>query len=296
MSAPGVDRFPGVDLGPGDRAPDIVFLHANGFCGAAYRAMLRPLTDEGLRILAPDLRGHGANAAPAPEIGRHASWRLYRDDVIAFIENHVGGPALLAGHSMGATTALLVSAKRRDLVSGLVLCEPVLGPWSFHAMAAISTVRRSLQKRFPLSQGALKRRRSFASRQEAFDSYKGRGAFKTWDEEALRGYVECGFRDAGDGRVELACAPEWEAANFVAQGHDPWTAARRSKAPARVLLGAKGSTCPASSAWRLDHLANVVSMERVPGTTHFLPMERGDLVRAALGQAIKATSSAAAPA
>jgi len=53
-----------LDLGPPDRPVDIVFSHANGFNGRTYRTILQPLAAD-LRILALDLRGHGASTLPA---------------------------------------------------------------------------------------------------------------------------------------------------------------------------------------------------------------------------------------
>ncbi|MGZ4590363.1 MAG: alpha/beta fold hydrolase, partial [Actinomycetes bacterium] len=44
-------------------------------------------------------------------------------DLVALIE-HLGGPALVVGHSMGASSALVAAAQRPDLVTGLVLVGP----------------------------------------------------------------------------------------------------------------------------------------------------------------------------
>ncbi len=47
------------------------------------------------------------------------------DDAIAFVEEVVGEPVLLAGHSIGAPLALLLARRRPDLVRAFVFCEGV---------------------------------------------------------------------------------------------------------------------------------------------------------------------------
>ncbi|MGL1446855.1 alpha/beta fold hydrolase, partial [Vibrio parahaemolyticus] len=83
----------------------VVFLHATGFNAHTYRSILAPLSPT-LRILAVDQRGHGASRLPADPT-RLFSWKIYRDDVLALLSTLDGPPPVLAGHSMGATVALL---------------------------------------------------------------------------------------------------------------------------------------------------------------------------------------------
>src|SRR5687768_14473986 len=58
-----------LELGPAGRPYDVVFSHANGFNALTYRTILAPLAAD-LRILAYDLRGHGASTLPAVSAGR----------------------------------------------------------------------------------------------------------------------------------------------------------------------------------------------------------------------------------
>ena len=69
-----------------------------------------------------------AMAAPSfpPIPAACTSWNRFRDDVIQMLEQAAPKGAVLGGHSMGATVALLVAGKRPDLVRGLVLADPVL--------------------------------------------------------------------------------------------------------------------------------------------------------------------------
>lgn len=267
-----------LEFGPRDRPIDVVFVHANGFNAQTYRVLLSPLA-AGLRILAIDQRGHGATTLPAEPDGRR-SWRDLGEDLIGLLDALDGPPLVLAGHSMGGTVSLLAAAQRPDRVKGLVLLDPVIMPWLATLYAKAPWTSGRLWRRLPMVQAALRRRAVFDSREAAFAGYKGRGAFRTWPETMLADYVAAGFVERGDGGVELACAPAWEASNYAAQAHDPWKAVRQVTAPVRILKAEKHSTCHAGDGFA--RRGRDVRIETVAGTSHFLPMERPDVARDAL--------------
>lgn len=264
-----------LDFGDPKRPVDIVFVHANGFNALTYRTLLAPLSGS-LRIWAPDLRGHGATTLPAVADGRR-HWHDHRDDLVALLEALEGPPVVLAGHSMGGTSALLAAAERPDRVSSLVLFDPVI--WSRWAVAAFQLLLLDrIASRIPLVKNALRRRKVFDSREQAMTAYLGRGAFKGWPEMMLADYLADGLIEASDGFV-LACDPAWEASNYAAQSHDPWRALKRLDRPVRVLKAETGSPCHLS-----DHVRSLprLKVETVPGGTHFFPMLQADIARDAL--------------
>jgi len=130
----------------------------------------------------------------------------------------------------------------------------------------------------PLAVGARKRRPSFPSKAAAVEAYRGRGAFRSWSEAMLVDYVEDGFADTSEGDVALTCAPAWEASNFTAQGHEPYAAFDALNIPIRILRAEIGSTCRLEGPEPILTRSGKVAVEVVPGTSHFLPMERPDLV------------------
>lgn len=278
-SRAGKGEMAALDFGPETRPVDVVFLHANGFNALTYRSILGPLA-AGLRVLAVDQRGHGASRLAAKPEGRR-SWKDFRDDLIALLDALDQPPVVLSGHSMGGTVSLLAAAERPRRVSSLVLFDPVIMPRLVALYAHAPWTSGKLWRRMPIAQGALRRRAVFESREAAFKAYRGRGAFKTWPEAVIADYVAGGFVDTPDGKVALACPPEWEASSYAAQGHDPWRALRKVKAAVRILKAEHGSTCRASAA-ELRRRHPGLMMETVAGSTHFLPMERADLVRDAL--------------
>ena len=271
----GVGDMAVLDFGDPKRPVDLVFVHANGFNARTYRSLLAPLSGT-LRIWAPDLRGHGGTRLPAEPQGRR-SWSDHCEDLVALLDTIDGPPVVLAGHSMGATSALLAAAERPDRVSGLVLFDPVI--WSRWAVAAFHLpLLDRLASRIPLVRSALRRRAVFDSREQAMAAYTGRGAFRGWPEIMLADYLADGLVETPEG-FTLACPPEWEASNYAAQSHDPWRALRRLTCPVRVLKGEAGSTCRLGAAPRgLPH----VTVETVEGGTHFFPMLKPDVARDAL--------------
>lgn len=268
-----------LDFGDANRPVDLVFVHANGFNARTYRTLLAPLASS-MRILAPDLRGHGATSLPTTTAGRR-NWHDHRDDLIALLDAFPGPPVVMAGHSMGGTASLLAAAERPERVSRLVLFDPVIwrGPT---ALLFGTRVLRGLAERIPIVRGARRRRPGFDSREAALAAYRGRGAFKGWPDPVLIDYLAEGLVPEGDA-FRLACAPDWEASNYLAQGHDPWRAMRTYRGPTRILKAETGSITQVPERPRgLDHVA----VETAPGTGHLFPMIRADIVRDALFDAV----------
>jgi pimeloyl-ACP methyl ester carboxylesterase len=261
-----------LDFGPEDRPIDIVFSHANGFNALTYRTILQPVADR-RRILAYDLRGHGATDLPTETEGRQ-DWYDFGEDLAALLEALDLKDVVLAGHSMGGAASLMAAAACPGRVKGLALFDPVVLP---QESSGDGSMRDN-----PMAQGALRRRNRFASREAAVEAYVGRGAMKTWTRAMVEDYVAGGLRPTADGEFELACSPQWEANNFMTQGHDVWSALARIEAPMTILRAERNSTAyvDALVARRAGDVR--FRAEVVPGTTHFLPMERPDLVQAVL--------------
>lgn len=264
-----------LDFGDAKRPVDLIFCHANGFNAATYRSILAPLASS-LRILAPDLRGHGATRLPTETRGRH-DWHDHRDDLVALLDAFPGPPVVMAGHSMGGTAGLLAAAERPERVSQLVLFDPVIWRAATGLVFRLPVIRQ-ITARIPLVRGARRRRAAFDSREQALAAYRGRGAFKGWPDPVLINYLSEGLTPSGDGFV-LSCTPAWEASNYMAQGHDPWRALRTFRRPIQIIRAESGSITQVAEHPRgLSHVA----VETAPGTDHLFPMVRADIVRDAL--------------
>jgi pimeloyl-ACP methyl ester carboxylesterase len=71
------------------------------------------------RVVALDARGHGESERTPADVSRAA----HVADAAHVIEHAGGAPAIVVGQSLGAHAALLVAARRPDLVRALVVAE-----------------------------------------------------------------------------------------------------------------------------------------------------------------------------
>jgi len=273
-------RMAGLAWGDDTRPPDILFLHATGFNARAYSTLLAPL-GERFHVLAVDLRGHGQSLLPAHTFG-YGSWNRHRDDVIELIADHIGAPVTLAGHSMGATVALLTAGRRPDLARGVAMLDPVIMGSGMYGFAQLPGAPLWWSVMFPIARGASRRRSMFPSKEAAVEAFTGRGVFKAFKPEQIADYVGDGFRDMPDGTVKLTCTPAYEARTFSAQRHDPWAALPKAPAPIVVLRADVRSTTPPAAAARIAEVRPDARIATVDGASHMLPMERPDRARAAI--------------
>lgn len=99
----------------GSSGPTIVLLHGFLDSWRSFHALFDRLQGR-FQLIAYDQRGHG-DSEPAPDY----AIADFADDAIDFLENVVGAPAHLVGHSLGSIVAQRVAARRPDLVTKLVL-------------------------------------------------------------------------------------------------------------------------------------------------------------------------------
>ena len=130
-------------------------------------------------------------------------------------------------------------------------------------------------RRIPLARMARRRKRTFRSKEEAFERFSaGRGIFKTWSEDFIRAYLECGLLEKDDKQAILKCDPELEAQIFEAIPLDIWRYAGDIRCPVLALRGEHSPTFLPEAARRLGRFIRDYTLETVPGTGHFLPMEK----------------------
>lgn len=100
----------------------VVLLHGHTLDGRVFGAVASDLLKEGLRIVRPDLRGHGRSSRP--EAGYH--WRDHAADVLAVMDKAGIDRAAVVGFSLGGGIALELAVTEPDRVSDLVLISPVM--------------------------------------------------------------------------------------------------------------------------------------------------------------------------
>jgi pimeloyl-ACP methyl ester carboxylesterase len=256
--------------GPG---PTALCAHANGFCGPLWQLVAESLSGE-LRLIAYDARGHGDSSAPEP--GPAYDWEELTRDAIALAEALCRDLPLAridlgVGNSMGGATLLAAAARRPDLFARLALIDPVVLP------SGIDRMRIPADN--PMAEAARKRRPVFASRAAVVEAYRERRTFADWQPRALALYAEHGFRERGDGSVELKCSGEVEGALFSrAPGLDLHAEARALRVPGVLMHATRGdfsiegyrelaSNCAYLAVESLDsgHLAPMIDPALVAG-------------------------------
>lgn len=239
----------------------LVFAHATGFCGAVWRPVRDLLADHDSTTF--DFRGHGSSTSTRTV----RSWWEMASDVSAVASHTDHDQIIGVGHSMGGASLVMAELLHPGRFAALVLIEPIIfgGPY-----------RRDPDH--PLVTLALRRRDRFESRAAALDSYGSKPPFAAWHPDALAGYVEGGFVDDGDG-VRLRCPPSAEAEVFTAaSAHAAWERLGEVTPPAHILYGADTDTFPPGHGDALAARMVRAEATAVPGTGHFLPMERPDVV------------------
>lgn len=181
------------DLG-GD-GPSLLMVHANGFCSGVFQPMAALLA-KAFHCWALDLRGHGHTETP-PSVDYR--WDGFADDVLAAVDELGIEGGFGFGHSCGGSAVLGAEARWPGAFRGLYCFEPILWPEP-----------PDIGPRMALIEGALRRRDTFASGDEALANFSSKPPLSALAPEVLRAYVECGFADEADGTVRLRCAREVE--------------------------------------------------------------------------------------
>ena len=105
--------------GPAGGRPLLV-LHGVTNTGARYRRLAEEQLP-GMRVIAPDLRGHGSSTWDPPwSVARHVA------DVAETLAEAGLGPVAAAGHSFGGLIGTSLAAARPDLVERLALIDPAV--------------------------------------------------------------------------------------------------------------------------------------------------------------------------
>ncbi|BEL03833.1 alpha/beta hydrolase [Actinoplanes sichuanensis] len=106
--------------------PLVVLVPGIGNSRSAYRFVAPRLVDAGYRVATMDLRGAGESSA---------QWASYSrtdiaGDILALVR-HLGGPAVLVGHSISGGAVTIAAAQAPELVTGIVELAPFTRAQSF---------------------------------------------------------------------------------------------------------------------------------------------------------------------
>ena len=254
-------------------APPVVLIHGWTCSARFWRLQVQDLATDH-RVIAYDLRGHGRSGSPAD-----GNWSLdtFGADLEAVLEACVDGPALLAGHSLGAMTiaawagdhdvrgraraAALVNTGLGDLISESLLLRT---PDRFGSVRqAIGSVALGAGVPLPPRPDPVSHR---AVRAIALSKFAGPAAVRYSEQMTLR--CKPGVRSG--------CGRELSKMDLVDN-------VRHLTVPTAVLYGSHDLLTPRAHALRLaEALPDCEAAVELPESGHMGPLERPDEVTAAL--------------
>jgi pimeloyl-ACP methyl ester carboxylesterase len=255
--------FPAIDTGPLE-GEVVVLLHGFPQNGAAWAEVARRLNEQGLRTIAPDLRGYAATARPRGRLAYRSSQLV--GDVAALVAAAAGpgGRVHLVGHDWGALLAWSVAGQRPDLVRSLVAVSVPHYAAFVQALFTSDQLRRSayiVLFQLPVVPELL--------------IHRAPGAFA----ERLRA---SGMREAGIERVQrevvdsgaLTAAINWYRGLLVSDQRAMW---RPVDVPTTLVWGDRDTLLgPAGITLAARHVRAPYALEILRGAGHWLPDDRPD--------------------
>ena len=107
-----------------NKGEPVVILHGGLSYSEKILPYLLPVYADSMEVFAYDRSGHGRSAYRDGAFDMN----FQRDELIAYLEDVVRGPAHLVGHSDGANCAVMAALARHDLVKSVVAIGPSLHP------------------------------------------------------------------------------------------------------------------------------------------------------------------------
>jgi pimeloyl-ACP methyl ester carboxylesterase len=247
--------------------PLIICVPGMGDLRSSYRHVAPALRAAGFRVVLTDLRGHGDSDTTFEAYGDEPT----AGDITALIE-HLGEPAIIVGNSMAAGAAVLVAARRPELVTGLVLVGPFVRNPKSHPLTPL--ILRILMA--PLWAAT------------TWNSYlpKLYAGVKPADFEAYRASVAAAMKAPGHSRAfSLTTRTSHDAAHrALADVHTPTL----------VVMGDRDPDFPDAAAeaqWVAEQLGGDVLI--VPDAGHYPHAQRPDVVSPAIEAFAKAATARA---
>lgn len=245
-----------VDIGTGD---PLVLLHGGFLDHRMWDDQLRVFAERH-RVIAPDARGHGRSPnATGP-------FRL-TDDVAELLDGLGTGPAVLAGVSMGASTAVETALEHPSLVRAVVITGAGTGepyfedPWTlqaltaWHAAMAAGDLDGSVETFLRLGAGP----------------YQG---LDDVDPEVVRR-----LREMATGTMSKHSAGE---AEWLVPVKGGWERVAEIAVPVLAVHGALDSPDHVAMAGRVVRTAPDARAVTIDGASHYPNLERPDAYNAAL--------------
>ncbi len=268
----------GLDFG-GAGKPIALLHHANGFCSGTWQLVADSLTDH-YHVVAIDARGHGDSYAGVVPIDY--DWDYFVADLLAVADillDKTGFEKIEfgIGSSFGGIITAAAEAKRPGMFERIALLDPPIHP----TVPLVERFKLNIDPVNPvkgqLVPQTLKRRTHWPSLDEPRSSWRHKGMFANWSDEAFEVYLAECLQVSEDGSVDLKCNPKVEAHIFESTGSlDAMQYAPFVEAPV-LYLRAEDGHVPAEFCRGIAGLFKFGQFEEIAGG-HLLPLEKPEQV------------------
>ncbi len=264
------------------KGPTLLFVHATGFHGRIWDQLVRRLPPR--HAICIDMHGHGRSSG---EPVFH--WRVFCDELAAFVEALDLKDIAAVGHSMGAHASIGAAAAEPGRFRQLILIDPVVFAPERYKEFASGPAGDALHP-------ASKRRADFDSVDAMVDRFRDRSPYDLFIPEMLRDYCHYGLVSKVGGGLTLACAPQMEASVYTGNLSNIgiFEDIRAIEIPV-LILRAKENDDPAnisfsrSPTWPglVDCFADAREIYR-PDLSHFMPMQAPDEIASIIDAEVSA--------
>lgn len=267
----------------------IVFSHGNSFPGGTYSLLFQHLRERGFTLSAIDRFGHD------PRYPVTSNWPHLVQQLADFAADAVakhGGPVFLVGHSLGGIVSAMTAALHPQIARGvLMLDSPLISGWRANAV----NVAKRTQMVGTVSPGRVSRRRRkhWASDEEALQHFARKKAFARWHPQVLADYITHGLQDE-DGQRALRFDRDVETAIYNTLPHNLVALLRKHplRCPA-AFVGGLASVEMQQVGMALTARVTEGRISMLDGT-HLFPMEQPLITAAAVEAALLNLESVAA--
>jgi len=183
----------------------VLLVHATGFHARCWDQVIMKLPRH-WNIVSVDMRGHGRSQKKGPY-----TWEQFGSDLIEVASRLGIKDAIGVGHSMGGYCVAQAASVLPDVLSNLVLVDPVImAPEAYKNSFGVYTYE-SIEDH-PVA----RRRGHFESWNDMYERYEHRSPYSLWDRKVFEDYCMYGVVPAVDGKgVDLACPGPVEASIYM---------------------------------------------------------------------------------
>jgi pimeloyl-ACP methyl ester carboxylesterase len=259
------------DFNQNSQKPLLHLAHANGFPPSTYAQALKPLLEK-FHAISFYARPFWPDCPPSQTL---KNWSVFTDDLLNGLKEVKARKIIAIGHSLGGVATLYAAVGQPEIFSHVILIDPTMLPPAFlHKVTWMKWF--GVEARKDLVQGALRRRRDWGSREQAYLSFKDKPLFKKWPDEILRAYVNGMTAPSEKGGVKLIYSPEWEAQIYRTIPTDVWKKAVLLHQPTLVIRGENSNTFTAESEKAFQKVNPSASFVVVKNAGHLVPQEQPD--------------------